>query len=87
MKEGWFEYINKLPREQMALAQRMRLLQPIITGPSTIQVTVNSPQMINELNELKADLEHVLRFRLKNSEINFTFELAKQEVVKRTYSK
>ena len=87
MKEGWFEYINKLPREQMALAQRMRLLQPIITGPSTIQITVNSPQMINELNELKADLEHVLRFRLKNSEINFTFELAKQEAVKRTYSK
>jgi DNA polymerase-3 subunit gamma/tau len=87
LKEGWFEYVNSLPREQMAIAQRMRLLQPVITGPSTIEVTVNSPQMISELNELKAEVEHFLRPRLKNNEINITFELAKQETVHRTYSK
>ena len=87
MKEGWFAYINSLPREQMAIAQRMRLLQPIITFPSTIEVTVNSPQIISELNDLKADLEGFLRPRLKNSQLSFTFRLAEQEVVKRSYSK
>ena len=49
LKEGWFAYVNNLPREQMAIAQRMRLLQPVITGPSTAEVSVNSPQIINEL--------------------------------------
>ena len=87
MKEGWHAYVNNLPREQMAIAQRMRMLQPTITGPSAIEVTVNSPQMINELNELKTDLEKFLRPRLKNSDLNINFKLAAQEVVHRTYSK
>ena len=87
LHENWFAYVNSLPREQMAIAQRMRLLQPVITGPSSVEITVNSPQIINELNELKADLENFLRPRLQNSQVSFTFQLAEQEVVKRTFSK
>ena len=87
LQENWFAYVNSLPREQMAIAQRMRMLQPVITGPSSVEITVNSPQVINELNNLKADLEHYLRQRLQNSELSFSFELAKQEVVQRIYSK
>ena len=87
LKENWFAYVNSLPREQMAIAQRMRMLQPVITGPSSVEVTVNSPQIINELNELKAELEKFLRPRLQNSELSFTFQLAEEETVKRTYSK
>ena len=87
LQENWFAYVNSLPREQMAIAQRMRLLQPVITGPSSVEITVNSPQIINELNELKADLENFLRPRLQNSQVSFTFQLAEQEVVKRTFSK
>ena len=87
LQENWFAYVNSLPREQMAIAQRMRMLQPVITGPSSVEITVNSPQVINELNNLKADLEHYLRTRLQNSELSFSFELAKQEAVQRIYSK
>ena len=87
LKEGWFAYVNNLPREQMAIAQRMRMLQPVITGPSSVEITVNSPQIINELNNLKTDLEHYLRPRLQNSELSFSFELAEQEAVQRIYSK
>ena len=87
LQENWFAYVNSLPREQMAIAQRMRMLQPVITGPSSVEITVNSPQVINELNNLKADLEHYLRPRLQNSELSFSFELAKQEAVQRIYSK
>ena len=71
----------------MAIAQRMRMLQPVITGPSSVEITVNSPQIINELNNLKTDLEHYLRPRLQNSELSFSFELAEQEAVQRIYSK
>ncbi|MBO7069048.1 MAG: DNA polymerase III subunit gamma/tau [Bacteroidaceae bacterium] len=87
LKEEWYAYVNNLPREQMAIAQRMRMLQPVITGPSSAEVTVNSPQILNELNDLKADLEKFLRPRLRNSELTFTFQLAKQEAVQRTYNK
>ena len=87
LKEGWFAYVNNLPREQMAIAQRMRLLQPVITGPSTAEVSVNSPQIINELNELRADMENSLRPLLKNSELSFSFHLAEQELVLHSISK
>jgi DNA polymerase-3 subunit gamma/tau len=87
LKENWFAYVNSLPREQMAIAQRMRMLQPVITGPSTVEVTVNSPQIIHELNDLKVEMEKFLRPRLQNSNLSFTFQLAEQEEIKRTYSK
>jgi len=87
LQENWFAYVNSLPREQMAIAQRMRMLQPVIKGPSSIEITVNSPQIINELNDLKANMENYLRPRLHNSELSFTFQLAKEEVVRRTFSK
>ena len=87
LQENWFAYVNSLPREQMAIAQRMRMLQPVIKGPSSVEITVNSPQIINELNDLKANMENYLRPRLHNSELSFTFQLAKEEVVRRTFSK
>ena len=87
MKEGWHEYVNNLPREQMAIAQRMRMLQPLITGPSTIEVTVSSPQIINELNDLKADMERFLRLRLNNKDISCIFQLSEQEEIQHNYSK
>ena len=87
LKENWFTYVNSLPREQMAIAQRMRMLQPVITGPSTIEITVNSPQIIHELNDLKADMEKYLRSHLQNGELTITFQLAEQEELKRSYSK
>ena len=87
LKEGWFAYVNNLPREQMAIAQRMRLLQPVITGPSTAEVSVNSPQIINELNELRADMENFLRPLLKNSELSFSFHMSVQELVLHSISK
>jgi len=87
LKEEWFAYVNQLPREQMAIAQRMRMLQPDITGPSSIEITVNSPQIINELNELKADMEKYLRPRLQNNELSLSFRLTEQETAQRSYSK
>ena len=71
----------------MAIAQRMRMLQPDITGPSSIEITVNSPQIINELNELKADMEKYLRPRLQNNELSMSFRLTEQETAQRSYSK
>ncbi|MBO4840180.1 MAG: DNA polymerase III subunit gamma/tau [Bacteroidaceae bacterium] len=87
LMEGWHKYLNSLPREQMAIAQRIRMLQPKITGPSSVEVTVNNPQIINELNDLKAEMEAFLRKNLQNSEISLSFHLSKQEAVQRNYSK
>ena len=87
LMESWHKYVNSLPREQMAIAQRIRMLQPTIKGPSSIEVTVNNPQIINELNDLKADMEAFLRSNLQNNEISLSFHLSEQEAVQRNYSK
>ena len=87
MMESWHKFLNSLPREQMAIAQRIRMLQPTIIAPSTIEVKVNNPQIINELNDLKADLEAFLRQHLMNSELSLSFHLSEQETVQRSYSK
>lgn len=87
LRDNWYAYVNNLPREQMAIAQRLRMTMPVITGPSTVEVTVNSPQIVNELNELKADMEGFLRPRLQNSELSFTFRLSAEEVIRHKYSK
>lgn len=87
MKEAWHAYVNQLPREQMALAQRLRMLLPAIEDESTIGITVNNPQFINELNDMKAELERFLHQHLQNNDIRLNFHLSAQKDVKRSYSK
>ena len=87
MMEAWHAYVNRLPREQMAIAQRIRMLQPAIEDSSTIGITVNNPQIINELNDLKADLEGFLRTSLQNNAIQLSFHLSEEKDVQRSYSK
>ena len=87
LKEAWYAYVNHLPREQMAIAQRIRMLQPTIADPSSIEITVNNPQIINELNDLKADLERFLQSSLQNNTINLSFQLSEQKDVQRSYNK
>lgn len=87
MMESWHKFLNSLPREQMAIAQRIRMLQPTIIGPSAIEIKVNNPQIINELNDLKADIESFLRQDLRNSELNLTFHLTEEENIQHTYNK
>ncbi len=87
MMEAWHAYVNRLPREQMAIAQRIRMLQPAIEDSSTIGITVNNPQIINELNDLKADLEGFLRMSLQNNAIHLSFHLSEEKDVQRSYSK
>lgn len=87
LTEAWHAYVNQLPREQMAIAQRIRMLQPAIESPSTIGITVSNPQIIHELNEMRTELEKFLQTSLQNNGIKLNFHLSEQEEVQRVYSK
>ena len=87
LKNSWQEFVNSLPREQMAIAQRIRMLQPTVTGPSTFELAVNNPQIINEINNIRGDLEKHLRTSLHNNQITFTYQLSEQEEAQHNFSK
>ena len=63
------------------------MLQPTVTGPSTFELAVNNPQIINEINNIRGDLEKHLRTSLHNNQITFTYQLSEQEEAQHNFSK
>ncbi len=84
---AWQTYINSMPHEQTAIAQRMRSLQPTIHCESTIQIEATNQQIQNELNSIKPQLETFLKKQLKNCKLQLVILLASQEEIHQVYSK
>ena len=84
---AWFALINQLPQEHKAMAVRMKNMKPVITGESTLEVTVNSERVADYMRELSQEIEQFLRSRLKNDETHLDIKVAAAAEVERIISK
>lgn len=86
----WQAFINTMPQEETALAQRMRIMQPRLTseGATTAEVTAENEEVATMLVALKPRLLPFLRQQLQNVEVDIIVAVAEQSVQpQRTYDK
>ena len=86
----WQAFINTMPQAETALAQRMRIMQPLLTGEgaTTAEVKAENEEVATMLTQLKPRLLPFLRERLQNAQFNLIFSVTeKTEQAIRPYDK
>ena len=73
----WQEYAGQLPKEQVAIAKRMRVLRPVLLNNSTtFEIVVDNEIAAKDFTALIPELQDYLRVRLKNSKVVMTVRVS-----------
>ncbi len=83
----WQEYATRIPREHMAMTQRMRAIVPKITGENRFTVTVNSPLVKKDMEIYKPYIVAYFESRMAKQGIEMEILVADIQLAQRTYSK
>ena len=84
---AWHEFANLLPREESAIAQRMKIMQPQMTDSDHFEVTVNNEQVKVFMLRMASEIEAHLRQRLHHRNLQMQVQVAEAQNVIRAYSK
>ena len=86
----WQAFINTMPQEETALAQRMRIMQPRLTneGSTTAEVIAENEEVATMLIAIKPRLLPFLRQQLQNAQVDIIVSVTEQTAQpQRTYDK
>ena len=82
----WQSFINTMPKEETALAQRMKIMQPTITDAhaGSIEVLVENIEIAGMMTQIAPRIAAFMRTPLQHAGISITFHVPAQgqEVVK-----
>lgn len=87
VRVAWLEFINTLPREELATAQRMRDMQIQVPEDDYMQITVNNSQVMQEMQSLLPRLRPFIRQKLENGYIQISIEVADTQQTQQIYTK
>jgi len=83
----WMAMCNRMPKEYVASARRMKNINPVITDFPNIEVVAENDNIMSLIKGIEGRIQSTLRKTLHNSNIHFTIRLAKQEERKQVLSK
>lgn len=83
----WYRYALSLPKEQAALAGRMKNIEPVIADNWTIDIPIENEQVIRFMNPIKESLTKHLQTNLHNSHITLNYRLIKHTEQRKAYTR
>jgi hypothetical protein len=86
LTEAWFAYIGTLPHDSVALAQRLKGLQPTVKDDNTAVLTVSNQQVQNTVDGMMPQILSTMRQALRNSEFRLETKLEEIQEVVKSYS-
>jgi DNA polymerase-3 subunit gamma/tau len=83
---SWYTYIGTLPHESVALAQRLKGLQPTVKDDNTAVLSVSNPQVQQTVESMMPQILGTMRQVLKNDDFRLETKLEEMQEVAKTYS-
>lgn len=83
LEEAWRAMCNRMPREMVALASRMKNVTPRRTALPEIEVTLDNEQLLGEVENIKNRIRKTLALALHNGNITINLRLAEKEEIAR----
>ena len=83
----WMALCNRMPQAMVAIATRMKNMQPRITDFPNIEVLADNEIVMEEVNNIRTRIEGGLAKYLHNGQLKLHIRLAKMEEMKRILSK
>lgn len=83
----WHEFANLLPREETAIAKRMKIMQPKLTDNEHFEVTVNNEQVKVFMLQMAPKIEAFIQNRLHHKNLSMVVLVAEAETAAKIYTK
>ncbi len=83
----WHEFVNLLPQEETAMAQRMKIIRPKLLDDATFEVLVDNEQVKIYMENIARRVEVFMRKQLHNKNISMKVRIAQPEEVTHIISK
>ncbi|MBR0244017.1 MAG: hypothetical protein IJQ38_05495 [Bacteroidaceae bacterium] len=86
----WHQFIATMPQSETAIAQRMRIMQPVVNDAASgaVSLTLDNKEVLQMMMQVQPRLEGYLRQQLHNSQLSIKFDIAAQTVqTTRVYDK
>ena len=83
---AWFNYIGTLPHDSVAIAQRLKGLQPVVKDENTAVLTVSNPQVQQTIESQMSQILAQMRQELRNSAFRIETQLEEIQEVAKSYS-
>ena len=83
---AWYAFIDSLPHDSVALAQRLKGLQPIVKDDNTALLIVSNQQVQQTVDNLMTQILSTMRQELKNYEFSIVTQLEEIREVTKSYS-
>ena len=83
----WHEFINLLPQEETANAQRMKLIRPKLLKDANFEIVVDNEQVKLYMEQIARRVEAHMRKQLHNRTVSMTVRIAKPSEMTRITSK
>lgn len=83
----WHEFINLMPQEETAMAQRMKVTRPKLLKDENFEVVVDNEQVKIYMEQMKRRIETHMRKQLHNRRITMNIRVADAKETTRIYSK
>ena len=84
---SWHEFINTLPQEETAMAQRMKVIRPKLLKDTIFEVMVENEQVKVYMEKMAPRVERHMRENLHNRHITMTVRIAEPSETHRITSK
>ena len=83
---AWFDYIASLPHDSVALAQRLKGLQPVVKDDNTALLVVSNPQVQQTVESQMPQILSAMRHTLHNNTFSMETKLEEIQEVVKSYS-
>lgn len=83
----WYGYAQTLPREETAMAGRLKNMTPTLNGDWAIEVTLDNEMVREYMQRLKPKMESFLRERLHNDRITLRLIMANNDTPQRAFTR
>ncbi|MBQ2300291.1 MAG: DNA polymerase III subunit gamma/tau [Bacteroidaceae bacterium] len=83
---AWYAFIDSLPHDSVALAQRLKGLQPIVKDDNTALLIVSNQQVQQTVDNLMTQILSTMRQELKNYKFSIVIQLEEIREVTKSYS-
>ena len=83
----WLSMCNRMPKEMVGMAQRMKNMTPHITEFPNVEVVVENEILLHQMEGIKARILATLAKELHNANTHFSLRLAEANEIKKVLNK
>lgn len=83
----WLSMCNRMPKEMVGMAQRMKNMTPHITQFPNVEVVVENEILLHQMEGIKARILATLAKELHNANTHFSLRLAEANEIKKVLNK